>query len=118
MTVFRLLLLIIVYQHTFVKMCVPSTSNSQPDVVQPSTSSDEDLQHTQSSVQIVIASPEDSSSAHNSESNEENDQEDISRNNSPTFSNGVIVQTSSDGDETDGRRKREHLKHVSMTVVI
>ena len=103
---------------TFVKMCVPSTSYSQPDVVQPSTSSDEDLQHTQSSVQIVIASPEDSSSAHNSESNEENDQEDISRNNSPTFSNGVIVQTSSDGDETDGRRKREHLKHVSMTVVI
>ena len=100
---------------TFVKMCIPSTSNSQPDVVQPSTSCDEE--QTQSAVQIVIASPEDSSSAHTSESNEEGDQEDISRNNSPTF-NSVIVQNSSDVDEIDGRRKKEHLKHVSMTVVL
>ena len=103
---------------TFIKMSIPSTSNSQPDVVQPSTSTDDEQQQPQSSVQIVIASPEDTSSAHNSESTEEGDQEDISRNNSPTFSNGVTIQSSSDGDETDGRRKKEHLKHVSMTVII
>ena len=102
---------------TFVKMCIPSTSNSQPDVVQPSTSTEEEQQQPESSVQIVIVSPEDSSS-HNSESNEEEHHyENNSRNTSPTF-DGVIVQNRSDGDETDGRRKKEHLKHVSMTVVI
>ena len=101
---------------TMVKMCLPSTSNAQPDVIRPSTSNSEDEHQPQSSVQIVIQSPGETSPSLDSNA-EESDNESINRNNSTSVDN-VVVPNGSDGDETDGRNKKEHLKYVSMTVVI
>ena len=101
---------------TMVKMCIPSTSNAQSDVIRPSTSNNEEERQPHSSVQIVIQSPgETSPSLYSNE--DESDNEGINRNNSNSVDN-VVVPNSSDGDETDGRNKKEHLKYVSMTVVI
>jgi len=100
---------------TTVKMCLPSTSNSQPDIICPSTSNNEEDQ-PHSSVHIVIQSPEETSPSLDS-NEEESDNESIIRNNSTSVDN-VVVPNSSNGDETDGRNKKEHLKYVSMTVVI
>ena len=101
---------------TIVKLCLPSTSNAQPDVIRPSTSHDEQEHQPQSSVEIVIPSPGETTPSISS-NEEESDHEAINRNNSTSVHN-VSVPNGSDGDETDGRNKKEHLKCVSMTVVL
>ena len=95
-----------------------TSSNAQPDVIRPSTSSNEE-QQPGGSVQIVITSPRDISPEPESDvEEEESDDEGVARNDSSSVDIVAVPNSASDGDETDGRTKKEHLKYVSMTVVI
>ena len=102
---------------TIIKMCMPSSSSAQSDDMVPSTSSIGE-QNPGASVQIVISSPREPSEHSNSSDDDESDNDDIGGNQSPSVDLVAVPNTNSDGDETDGRIKTEHLKNVSMTVVL
>ena len=100
---------------TIIKM--PSSSNAQSDDMAPSTSSIGE-QHPGASVQIVISSPGEPSVHSNSSDDDDSDNDYIGGSQSPSVDLVAVPNTNSDGDETDGRIKTEHLKNVSMTVVL
>ena len=100
---------------TIIKM--PSSSNAQSDDMAPSTSSNGE-QHPGASVQIVISSPGEPSEHSDSSDDDDSDNDYIGGSQSPSVDLVAVPNTNSDGDETDGRIKTEHLKNVSMTVVL
>ena len=100
---------------TIIKM--PSSSNAQSDDMAPSTSSIGE-QHPGASVQIVISSPGEPSEHSDSSDDDDSDNDYIGGSQSPSVDLVAVPNTNSDGDETDGRIKTEHLKNVSMTVVL
>ena len=100
---------------TIIKM--PSSSNAQSDDMAPSTSSIGE-QHPGASVQIVISSPGEPSEHSDSSDDDDSYNDYIGGSQSPSVDLVAVPNTNSDGDETDGRIKTEHLKNVSKTVVL